>query len=303
MDSQDLDELLGIPPLEIDLDHSTHPLKPLAKPHYWNTWRAWLKETMKAAYCSASAPDVMDDLDLNNMKHGLPIYDYVNQELVPEKRQILFTWMIEVTVELKLDFSTFFVAASILDQYCSRKSVLATDYQWVALTCLWTADKMNSVDPPYVFTYQELLAPGVCHDFAAMETKILQTLFYQLPTYTILSYFPLPFICNLPTQLSYRFMDEFQQFCHYICFVAINDFNIATLYRMEDIALCVFVIASENHYDHKYYVDHETLNREQTVLYERLKAKLFTLINDRSHSLTQLYNRKWNIFFGEYDRK
>lgn len=294
-----LDEPLEQSKQNIDL----LPPAPAKPSPFWHQWKSWLRETMEVAYSKDYSSDIMDDLEIYNSKNGLPTIDYLNAELVPENRQILLFWLSDVMLDLKTEFSVFFIAVYLLDKYNSIKNVPVFRFQWTGLVCLWIADKMVSVEPHGVFRYQAMVPTGLNVDFPEEERNILEAINYELPVYSLLSYFPLPFQLNFSTQLSYSLIEQFQTFCHFICYAAYTDYFTAAHYRHEDIAFCVFVIAAQNHYDNRKYIDFDQLTPEQKVLYNRIKVKLNALVKNRNHPLTTIYEKKWNLFFYQYSSK
>lgn len=56
-------------------------------------------------------------------------------------RNILIEWLIEVHEKMSLRYETLFLSIYLIDNFCSRKSVYKSEYQLLAMACLFIAGK------------------------------------------------------------------------------------------------------------------------------------------------------------------
>ena len=269
------------------MDYLDEEVLETSLPHTYTTltWKRWVKETLKYSFTDGIQDDVLETLNRNSFIKASP---YRNPELVPNKRYVLIEWLLEVVHELKIELSTIFVAVNLVDIFSSLCYVETADYQWYGLTCLWICDKMVSVEPRSLSKYTELIMEDQqpFYDLLKMETTILMVVECNVPSYNVSSYYPLPFQMNMPTNNSYRLMNHFQEFTHFVCFVAIQDYFTVNHYRVEEIAFVVFAFCTQYHYNAEYHFDAGHLSTQHRALFDRLNLRIRAIMADSSH----LYN-------------
>lgn len=133
-------------------------------------------------------PCMMDVLaDLFSKDHGAVCWPgclaVMQPEINKEIRGVLVMWLVEVHQQMKLEQSSLFLGASILDRYLSKCSVKRAEAYLVGVACLLLAASFqechtNTPTPDHFVYYTE----GACakEDIVKMECRILAALGFDL---------------------------------------------------------------------------------------------------------------------------
>lgn len=269
-----------------------------------HVWSRFLMDTVKMAYHPMDADSIVEGFISRDRVSTLPKHVPVNSNLVSCPRVRLLEWLSDVVFEYKMELGCIFVAMEILDLLSSRMFIKLTDYQQYGIVSLYIADKFVSVEPVKLEAYHLLIPAQMQFDFPKYERTILQTIDYKIPPSTLLSYFPLPFNYNMPTKTSYSLLTQFQQLCHYLAFICVEDFYLLNNYTNEDLSFCIYVLAAEFHFDYTAYIDVSKLCISHRTIYERL-VSLEALFRLKSipHPVTLHYNASNNLFYEQLKSK
>lgn len=69
-------------------------------------------------------------------------------QLTLHMRNILIEWLIEVHNKMALRYETLYLTIFLVDKFCSRREVFKSEYQLLAMACLFIAGKYEEVATP-----------------------------------------------------------------------------------------------------------------------------------------------------------
>lgn len=89
----------------------------------------------------------------------MPACDYmaeVQNDITEYNRSEVIDWMVDVHRSFKLRDNTLYSAVSLLDRFLSKRTVLRTQLQLVAVACLFISSKLEEIYPPQVSAFVEI---------------------------------------------------------------------------------------------------------------------------------------------------
>ena len=138
---------------------------------------------------------------INQIYSSTMITDYQNQRLMflkiqneinEKNRAILISWMLSLSLSVKLIYETFFLACRILDSYSCKAAIPINKYQLIGIGSLIIAMKFIEIRPPNISNLLILIKNQYSvKDVLEIENEILQVLDFKIPRDTIYNLFEL----------------------------------------------------------------------------------------------------------------
>lgn len=93
-------------------------------------------------------------------------------------RMILFDWLVDVHLKLRMFPQTLFITCNLIDRYLSKKEVNRSKLQLLGATCLFIAAKYEETyEVPELSDLVNLCAKAFSkEDFTEMEAQVLKAL-------------------------------------------------------------------------------------------------------------------------------
>ncbi|KAM6585852.1 hypothetical protein CsatB_012854 [Cannabis sativa] len=133
--------------------------------------------------CSTYAPDIYDNLRVSELSQRpcSNFMDTTQQDITRCMRGILVDWLVEVSVEYKLEPDTLYLTVYLIDRYLSENYIERQRLQLIGITCMLISSKYEEVCAPRIedfcfitdntYTREEVLE---------MEIQVLKYFKFQL---------------------------------------------------------------------------------------------------------------------------
>jgi hypothetical protein len=103
------------------------------------------------------------------------------EDITWRMRGILMDWLIEIHVKFRLLPETIFLAANIIDRFCSVRGVSIVKYQLMGITALFIASKYEEIICPSMNNFLFMTDGGYTDDeFLKAERYVLQMIQWDL---------------------------------------------------------------------------------------------------------------------------
>jgi len=198
----------------------------------------------------------------NTIDRQLFVGCFLTDTILPDHRYTLIEWLISLSFEMHLPASLVLTGISFLDRVCAKEDMPLHKYQFSGLVCLWIADKLLnpeiSNDPRHYYYYIPD-TPGVPSNiptcernafFMETEHRFLQHLNFELALTVPIHFFPFPrnaHVRQLGLESQENDLNQFNDFCHFLCLVAATDFTLSCLTSPEQTAVAILLHASQFH--------------------------------------------------------
>ncbi len=137
--------------------------------------------------CSEYIERIMEYLFVLEFKQ-VPPANYTNsfqQAITPTMVTLVVDWLLEVTIEYKLQTETYFLGIDLMHRFLSIEQCAREKLQLVSVCCLWVAAKYEECVPPPVDDFAYITDDTYsCDEFRAMERTILNALDFNLTVAT-----------------------------------------------------------------------------------------------------------------------
>lgn len=138
---------------------------------------------------------------INQIYSSTMITDYQNQRLMflkiqneinEKNRAILISWILSLSLSVKLIYETFFLACRILDSYSCKVTIPINKYQLIGIGSLIIAMKFIEIRPPNISNLLILIKNQYSvKEILEIENEILKVLEFKIPRDTIYNLFEL----------------------------------------------------------------------------------------------------------------
>lgn len=97
-------------------------------------------------------------------------------------RMILYDWLVDVHLKLRMFPQTLFITCNLIDRYLSKKEINRSRLQLLGATCLFIAAKYEETyEVPELADFVNLCAKAFSkEDFTEMEAQVLKVLDFEL---------------------------------------------------------------------------------------------------------------------------
>nr|XP_043617613.1 cyclin-A2-1 [Erigeron canadensis] len=244
--------------------------------------------------CSLYAGEIYSNLRVAELMHR-PHFNFmetIQRDVTQSMRGVLVDWLVEVSVEYKLELDTLYLTVYLIDLFLSQHYIERQRLQLLGITCMLIASK-----------YEELCAPALeefCFitdntytksEVVTMESEVLNNLNFQLAAPTTLTFLR-RFI--RAANASHQILGlEFEFLANYLAELTLIDYNFLVFLPSTIAASVVFLatwMLDQSHHPWndtlEHYTSYKAMDLKNTVL-----ALHGLHLNDSSSPLTVIRSK------------
>lgn len=177
--------------------------------------------------CATYAEDVYEYI-LARERHFMVDPMYMNQQpdINPKMRSMLIDWLVDVSIEYKLESETVFLAVNYIDRFLSSLTISLPNFQLLGTASLFIASKYEEIYPPEIGEFIYITDDAYSKpQMLSMEMLVLKSLNFDISPPTAI-YFLKKLLCDisLPSYVEY-----FAEVCVFFFFHDLRRFFIPRL--------------------------------------------------------------------------